>query len=147
MLASGGAASSRSRTCYISPKLTRYILSAAASRRCTFVVGYIALVPWFSTNTKHLKATFNRLLLKQAGERSEWEYPFAVAGINVSFMLIQMLDLHSGVLSNTDSKYAHFSRKCPNKLTSFSSLELPVEKSVLAIRNLQKNKYNVHTLG
>lgn len=50
----------------------------------------------FSTNTKHLKATFNRLLLKQAGERSEWEYPFAAAGINVSFMLIQMLDLHSG---------------------------------------------------
>lgn len=40
-------------------------------------------------------ATFNRLLLKQAGERSEWEYPFAAAGINVSFMLIQMLDLHS----------------------------------------------------
>ncbi|KAL0406174.1 UNVERIFIED_CONTAM: ELMO domain-containing protein A [Sesamum latifolium] len=39
--------------------------------------------------------TFNRLLLKQAGSRAEWEYPFAVAGINVSFMLIQMLDLHS----------------------------------------------------
>ncbi|KAL0311534.1 UNVERIFIED_CONTAM: ELMO domain-containing protein A, partial [Sesamum angustifolium] len=39
--------------------------------------------------------TFNRLLLKQVGSRAEWEYPFAVAGINVSFMLIQMLDLHS----------------------------------------------------
>lgn len=47
-----------------------------------------------------MKATFNRLLLKQAGERSEWEYPFAVAGINVSFMLIQMLDLHSGMSYN-----------------------------------------------
>ncbi|XP_057796468.1 uncharacterized protein LOC131012546 isoform X3 [Salvia miltiorrhiza] len=57
-LISGAAASSHSRTCYISPELTR-------------------------------------LLLKKAGERSEWEYPFAVAGINVSFMLIQMLDLHS----------------------------------------------------
>ncbi|XP_047974638.1 ELMO domain-containing protein A-like [Salvia hispanica] len=44
---------------------------------------------------RNYPATFNRLLLKQAGERSEWEYPFAVAGINVSFMLIQMLDLHS----------------------------------------------------
>ncbi|KAL0328147.1 UNVERIFIED_CONTAM: ELMO domain-containing protein A [Sesamum calycinum] len=44
----------------------------------------------------HLKVTFNRLLLKQVGSRAEWEYPFAVAGINVSFMLIQMLDLHSG---------------------------------------------------
>ncbi|KAJ4980756.1 hypothetical protein NE237_031593 [Protea cynaroides] len=29
------------------------------------------------------------------GERATWEYPFAVAGINVSFMLIQMLDLYS----------------------------------------------------
>ncbi|KAL6553602.1 hypothetical protein OROGR_007444 [Orobanche gracilis] len=36
-----------------------------------------------------------RLLLKQGGERSKWEYPFAVAGINVSFMLIQIIDLHS----------------------------------------------------
>ncbi|CAH9089206.1 unnamed protein product [Cuscuta europaea] len=36
-----------------------------------------------------------RLLLKQVGDRATWEYPFAVAGINVSFMLIQMLDLCS----------------------------------------------------
>ncbi|XP_021902439.1 ELMO domain-containing protein A isoform X3 [Carica papaya] len=36
-----------------------------------------------------------RLLLKQDGKRATWEYPFAVAGINVSFMLIRMLDLHS----------------------------------------------------
>ncbi|XP_010242015.1 PREDICTED: ELMO domain-containing protein A-like isoform X2 [Nelumbo nucifera] len=40
-------------------------------------------------------AAFHRLLFKQDGERSTWEYPFAVAGINVSFMLIQMLDLYS----------------------------------------------------
>ncbi|KAJ6884966.1 hypothetical protein NC652_031844 [Populus alba x Populus x berolinensis] len=31
----------------------------------------------------------------QGGQRATWEYPFAVAGINVSFMLIQMLDLRS----------------------------------------------------
>ncbi|XP_057506387.1 uncharacterized protein LOC130789606 isoform X2 [Actinidia eriantha] len=36
-----------------------------------------------------------RLLFKKGGERATWEYPFAVAGINVSFMLIQMLDLDS----------------------------------------------------
>ncbi|KAG5233421.1 phagocytosis and cell motility protein [Salix suchowensis] len=36
-----------------------------------------------------------RLLFKQGGQRATWEYPFAVAGINVSFMLIQMLDLQS----------------------------------------------------
>ncbi|KAL7000343.1 hypothetical protein U1Q18_001492 [Sarracenia purpurea var. burkii] len=42
-----------------------------------------------------MKASFHRLLFKKGGERATWEYPFAVAGINVSFMLIQMLDLHS----------------------------------------------------
>ncbi|CAI9275551.1 unnamed protein product [Lactuca saligna] len=36
-----------------------------------------------------------RLLLKQPGKRAEWEYPFAIAGINISFMLTQMLELYS----------------------------------------------------
>ncbi|KAK4255482.1 hypothetical protein QN277_008480 [Acacia crassicarpa] len=40
-------------------------------------------------------ASFHRLLFKQDGHRATWEYPFAVAGINVSFMLIKMLDLCS----------------------------------------------------
>ena len=44
-----------------------------------------------------MKASFRRLLLKEGGNRATWEYPFAVAGINISFMLIQMLDLNSGV--------------------------------------------------
>lgn len=39
---------------------------------------------------------FQSLLHKRDGERAEWEYPFAVAGINISFMLVQMLDLQSG---------------------------------------------------
>ncbi|CAI8615953.1 unnamed protein product [Vicia faba] len=41
-------------------------------------------------------ASFHRLLLKKDGDRATWEYPFAAAGINISFMLIQMLDLYSG---------------------------------------------------
>ncbi|GAA0156664.1 scaffold/adaptor protein [Lithospermum erythrorhizon] len=44
---------------------------------------------------KTYPACFHRLLHKKKGERATWEYPFAVAGINVSFMLIQMLDLYS----------------------------------------------------
>ncbi|RRT61245.1 hypothetical protein B296_00009627 [Ensete ventricosum] len=36
------------------------------------------------------------IVLIEEGRRAEWEYPFAVAGVNVSFMLIQMLDLQSG---------------------------------------------------
>ncbi|XP_050224591.1 uncharacterized protein LOC126674216 isoform X2 [Mercurialis annua] len=40
--------------------------------------------------------TFQRLLHKQDGTRAEWEYPFAVAGVNISFVLAQMLDLQTG---------------------------------------------------
>jgi hypothetical protein len=44
-----------------------------------------------------MKASFHKLMLKKEGERATWEYPFAVAGVNISFMLIQMLDLCPGV--------------------------------------------------
>ncbi|KAF5754493.1 putative ELMO domain-containing protein [Helianthus annuus] len=37
---------------------------------------------------------FRRLLLKQLGKRATWEYPFAVAGINISFMLTDLLELY-----------------------------------------------------
>ncbi|KAG9452691.1 hypothetical protein H6P81_005595 [Aristolochia fimbriata] len=40
-------------------------------------------------------ASFQRLLCKKEGDRAMWEYPFAVAGINISYMLTQMLDLYS----------------------------------------------------
>ncbi|CAN6461109.1 unnamed protein product [Victoria cruziana] len=39
--------------------------------------------------------SFQVLLRKQDGSRVMWEYPFAVAGVNITFMLIQMLDLLS----------------------------------------------------
>ncbi|XP_019186795.1 PREDICTED: ELMO domain-containing protein C [Ipomoea nil] len=45
---------------------------------------------------KEYPKSFQNLLNKRNGKRSEWEYPFAVAGINISFMLAQMLDLQSG---------------------------------------------------
>ena len=32
-------------------------------------------------------AVFGRLLGKSEGQRSEWEYPFAVAGVNLTFSL------------------------------------------------------------
>lgn len=54
---------------------------------------------WVITNFMEIqmKASFHRLLLKKEGIRATWEYPFAVAGINISYMLIQMLDLYSGL--------------------------------------------------
>ncbi|GAA0138346.1 scaffold/adaptor protein [Lithospermum erythrorhizon] len=39
--------------------------------------------------------SFQHLLRKQEGDRALWEYPFAVAGVNITFMLIQMLDLEA----------------------------------------------------
>ncbi|XP_014626627.1 ELMO domain-containing protein A-like isoform X2 [Glycine soja] len=41
------------------------------------------------------RKSFQDLLRKQEGDRSVWEYPFAVAGVNITFMLIQMLDLEA----------------------------------------------------
>ncbi|KAL3614989.1 hypothetical protein CASFOL_040650 [Castilleja foliolosa] len=46
---------------------------------------------WQGTNL----STDFRLLLKEDGERAKCEYLFAAAGVNVSFMLIQLLDLYS----------------------------------------------------
>jgi hypothetical protein len=37
--------------------------------------------------------TFARLMNKQEGQRSDWEYPFAVAGLNLTFMLEEVVGL------------------------------------------------------
>uniref|UniRef100_A0A0D9XNM5 ELMO domain-containing protein n=1 Tax=Leersia perrieri TaxID=77586 RepID=A0A0D9XNM5_9ORYZ len=47
--------------------------------------------------------SFHRLLHKADGKRAEWEYPFAVAGVNISYMLVQMLDLQSGKMTTKAS--------------------------------------------
>ncbi|XP_011621522.1 ELMO domain-containing protein A isoform X2 [Amborella trichopoda] len=44
---------------------------------------------------KTFPKSFQDLLRKQDGNRAMWEYPFAVAGVNITFMLIQMLDLQA----------------------------------------------------
>nr|CAB3487830.1 unnamed protein product [Digitaria exilis] len=51
-------------------------------------------VQYDSSNLEHQKS-FQELLCKKNGDRALWEYPFAVAGVNVTFMLIQMLDLQA----------------------------------------------------
>ncbi|WCJ27664.1 ELMO/CED-12 family protein [Euphorbia peplus] len=57
--------------------------------------GYISLENLIFFAEKY-PASFQRLLHKKDGTRAEWEYPFAVAGVNISFMLTQMLDLQAG---------------------------------------------------
>ncbi|KAK9055899.1 hypothetical protein SSX86_026986 [Deinandra increscens subsp. villosa] len=58
--------------------------------------GFISLenLLYFARN---FPKSFQDLLRKQEGVRGRamWEYPFAVAGVNITFMLIQMLDLES----------------------------------------------------
>ncbi|XP_022843550.1 ELMO domain-containing protein A-like isoform X1 [Olea europaea var. sylvestris] len=44
---------------------------------------------------RNFQKSFQDLLRKQEGDRAMWEYPFAVAGVNITFMLIQMLDLEA----------------------------------------------------
>ncbi|KAG0610110.1 hypothetical protein M758_7G039500 [Ceratodon purpureus] len=46
-------------------------------------------------------AVFQRLLHKEEGKRAEWEYPFAVGGLNITFMLIQLLDLRAAKPSSS----------------------------------------------
>ncbi|XP_028771950.1 ELMO domain-containing protein A isoform X2 [Neltuma alba] len=42
---------------------------------------------------KTFSTSFQRLLKKQGERGASWEYPFAVAGVNITFMIMQMLDL------------------------------------------------------
>lgn len=53
---------------------------------------------------EHLQTSFQQLLKKEGGARAAWEYPFAVAGVNITFMLMQMLDLDA---CKIDSLYIH----------------------------------------
>ncbi|CAA0820347.1 ELMO/CED-12 family protein [Striga hermonthica] len=56
--------------------------------------GFISLenLLYFARN---FPKSFQDLLKKKEGDRALWEYPFAVAGVNITFMLIQMLDLEA----------------------------------------------------
>ena len=45
---------------------------------------------WFA---KHAPETYERILHKTTGHRSDWEYPFAAAGVNITFALISLLQL------------------------------------------------------
>ena len=61
---------------------------------------YLSIVIILSTLLS-MQKSFQELLRKQNGDRAIWEYPFAVAGVNITFMLIQMLDLQAGSVSKS----------------------------------------------
>ncbi|XP_022899616.1 uncharacterized protein LOC111412982 isoform X3 [Olea europaea var. sylvestris] len=74
-------------------KISPPLLSPLQDARLKYLKQRLA-VPFDGSFLEHQEA-FQNLLHKRDGNRSEWEYPFAVAGINISFMLVQMLDLQS----------------------------------------------------
>lgn len=45
---------------------------------------------WFA---EHQPRVFQRLMHKRDGVRSQWEYPFAAAGVNITFQLVDVLEL------------------------------------------------------
>lgn len=57
-----------------------------------------------------LQTSFQRLLKRQGGKEAVWEYPFAVAGVNITFMIMQMLDLDASTWSK------HFEPRCSSWL-------------------------------
>ncbi|KAL6543558.1 hypothetical protein OROGR_010055 [Orobanche gracilis] len=59
--------------------------------------GFISL-----ENLLFFAKTYSSLLRKQAGKRAVWEYPFAVAGVNITFMITQMLDLDASEAMDFD---------------------------------------------
>ncbi|KAM4120335.1 hypothetical protein ACJW30_03G124100 [Castanea mollissima] len=78
---------------------------------------------------KTFSTSFQRLLNKQGGNRAAWEYPFAVAGVNITFMIMQMLDLHA-------SKPRTFVRAVFLQMLSGKSLQLYFLVSIMYFEKL-----------
>lgn len=53
----------------------------------------------------HHSLTFKRLMNKTTGTRSEWEYPFAAAGVNITYMLSDLSDLYKPLEPVTRRSY------------------------------------------
>ncbi|KAL6008340.1 hypothetical protein ACLOJK_033849 [Asimina triloba] len=69
-----------------------------ASLNIGFAMSVVTINHMILNNTRESNdsyKTFQNLLWKQEGVRAMWEYPFAIAGVNITFMLIQMLDLEA----------------------------------------------------
>lgn len=65
-------------------------------------------------------ASFQRIMRKQEGMRAEWEYPFCAAGVNVTVLLVNLLDLRADV-PNTPAGRA-FVRLLPESPALFDDL-------------------------
>mmetsp|Transcript_24566 Transcript_24566/g.33870 ORF Transcript_24566/g.33870 Transcript_24566/m.33870 type:complete len:328 (+) Transcript_24566:197-1180(+) len=83
--------------------------------------------------------TFHALRHKSRGRRSDWEYPFCAAGVNVTFALTQLLHLRTPPTSSSTSSTsklpsspssllvtrAFLSLACPTTSSSQPDIEIP----------------------
>ena len=66
--------------------------------------GYLALENLIYFADKKPLA-FQRLCFKMQGKRSDWEYPFGAAGVNITFMLTKVLELNPKTANHTSSSF------------------------------------------
>jgi len=73
---------------------------------------------------EHHPVLFDALRHKRRGSRSAWEYPFAAAGVNLTFTLLELLDLRHAARSPNSAAGRAFLRLLPDgSSTSGSSTE------------------------
>ncbi|KAF8648768.1 hypothetical protein HU200_064588 [Digitaria exilis] len=89
------------------------------------------------SSVKH-QDSFHRLLHKAEGKRAEWEYPFAAGGVNISYMLVQMLDLQSGKMSTKAA--VHFVQLLEDDEAAFDNLFCVAFQEVLKSTRVQLEK-------
>lgn len=63
---------------------------------------------------------FRRLMFKTEGKRTLWEYPFAIAGVNITFTLIDMLHLRKEKASPANNAIRGFLKLLENEDETFA---------------------------
>ncbi len=74
-------------------------------------------------STRHPVA-FKRLMGKTEGQRSDWEYPFAVAGLNLTFDLGSMVGLSGKLPSSKTAEGGWVGRRSRKSEREFSRSDL-----------------------
>ncbi|CAI5474416.1 unnamed protein product [Closterium sp. Yama58-4] len=64
--------------------------------------------------------SFQRIMQKQEGRRAEWEYPFGAAGVNITVLLISILDLRKDIPATVAGRA--FLKILPEHPTAFEDL-------------------------
>jgi hypothetical protein len=91
---SHGPSSTKTLAHFAAPALQSFCIT----RRMPDALFAIIISAYYLYNI--LQRDFQRLLNKEDGQRAQWEYPFAVAGLNLSFMMVELLDLKAGVCTS-----------------------------------------------